>query len=484
MQYNFLLLRGVAIVALGSALAGCAAMPPAERQAQPRSASTLAVPPGFAGQGAAFPGDEWWTAYHDPGLDAVIAEGLRNSPDMTIAAARIRGADAVVRQTGALAQPLFNVEDSAGGNKQSYNMGIPAQFVPKGVVDTGRLSATLGLDLDLWGRNRAALAAARGEAEAVRVDAAQARLMLASGIALAWGDLAQLIAQRTAAAAEVRIQSETERLTAARQSEGLANAAELDIARSRRASADQNLAALDEAIELGRNRIAALIGAGPGRAASLPLPAIDLGAPTPVPGNVAADLVGRRPDLTAARLRAESAAQRVKVARLDFYPNINLAAVAGLQSLGLGQLLSSGSSYASFGPAINLPIFDGGRLRGRYDAASADYAEAVARYDQTLLGAFREVADALASKRALDARLASARSADRAASEAARMIALRNSQGIASQLDVLAAEDTALGARRALIELEARTYLLDVMLVRALGGGFDAGTLAKGNTTK
>ena len=83
-----------------------------------------------------------------------------------------------------------------GGNKQSYNLGIPAQFVPKGVIETGKLSATLGLNLDLWGRNRAALAAARGEAEAARVDAAQARLMLASGIALSWGNLAQLNASR------------------------------------------------------------------------------------------------------------------------------------------------------------------------------------------------------------------------------------------------------------------------------------------------
>lgn len=482
MQYGSLLRHGALMLAASGALAGCAAMPPAERQAQPRSVSALEVPPAFAGQGAAFPADEWWHAYRDPGLDALIAEGLRNSPDMAMAAARIRGADAIVRQTGAATLPQINAEGSVGGNKQSYNMGIPAQFVPKGVIDTGRLSATLGLDLDLWGRNRTALAAARGEAEAARVDAAQARLMLAGGIALAWGDLAQLVAERAVADDEVRIQTETARLTAARTAEGLANGAELEISKSRLATAQQNLAALDEAIALGRNRIAVLIGAGPGRAASLPLPAISLASPAGVPDNLAANLIGRRPDLVAARLRAEAAAKRVKVARLDFYPNINLAAVAGLQSLGLGQLLSSDSSYASFGPAITLPIFEGGRLRGRYDAASADYQEAVARYNQTLLGALREVADALESRRALSGRLASARAADAAAGEAARLIELRYSQGIASQLDVLAAQDTALGARRAAIDLEARVYLLDVMLVRALGGGFDATTSTKENS--
>lgn len=468
-------------VVLAAALGGCAAMPPPAQLAQPRSAGGMAAPAAFAGA-AAFPDDGWWHAYGDPGLDALIAEALDRSPDMAIAAARIRSADALARQAGSANLPTLGVEGTAGGTKQSYNLGIPEQFVTHGVVDTGRLTATLGLDLDLWGRNRAALAAARGEAEAARVDAAQARLLLASGIALAWGDLAQLQASRAVAAAQADVFAQTAQLTAARQRAGIDGASEVDLATARSASAQQALAALDEAIALGRNRVAALIGAGPARAAQLPQPALNLTVATPLPLDLQANLVGRRPDLVAARLRAEAAAQRVKVARREFYPNINLGAVGGLQALGLSQLFDSGSTYASFGPAISLPIFQGGRLRGRYDGAASAYQEAVARYDQTLLGALREVADTIASRRALATRLASARSADAAATAAARLAALRYGQGIASQLQVLAAEDTALSAHRLVVELEVRAYVLDVMLAKALGGGFHDKTQPMGNS--
>ena len=147
----------------------------------------------------------------------------------------------------------------------------------------------------------------------------------------------------------------------------------------------------------------------------------------------------------------------------------------------LAAQLGSGSTYANFGPAIRLPLFEGGRLRGRYDSAAAGYEEAVARYDQSLLAALREVADTLESRRDLAGRLASARAADAAAQEAARLVTLRRKQGIASQLQVLAAEDTALGARRLGVELEARAYLLDVMLTKALGGGFTAPPRPLGN---
>ncbi len=465
----------VATLAAGSILSACAPLPPAGSLPQPR---TLEAAPARA---EAFPTDTWWQAYGDPGLNALIARGLANSPDMAIAAARIRAADGMARQAGSASLPTFGVEATAGSNKQSYNLGIPAQFVPHGIVDTGRISGTLGLDLDLWGQNRAALAAARGEAEAARIDAAQARLLLTSAIALTWGDLAQLDATRTVAARQAEVLAETERLTEARRASGIDSGIDLNLARARRASAQQALAALDEAIAIGRNRLAALAGSGPDAAATLPAPRQGLTASTAIPAELPASLIARRPDLASARLRAEAAAQRVKVARLDFYPDINLSAVVGLQSLGLAQLFEGGSTYANFGPAIRLPLFEGGRLRGRYDSAAAGYAEAVARYDQTLLGALREVADALESRRDLAGRLASARTADAAATEAARLVRLRRAAGLASQLQVLAAEDTALGARRLVVELEARAYLLDVMLTKALGGGFNAPARPVGN---
>ena len=479
MQYTSLLSRTAALFVIGSTLASCASVPADIPLSGPRSIARFDVPTDLNSAGAQAISDTWWTAYGDPGLNALIDKALAGSPDLAIAAARIKAADGQARQAGAATLPSAAIEGSAGGTKQSYNMGFPEQFVPHGVLDRGDLAATLGFNLDLWGRDRAALAAARSEAEAARVDAAQARLMLTSAVALAWGNLAELYAQRDVAVHTALVLSQTEELTAQRQRAGIDGMAELQTARSRHATARQNLAAIDESIALVRNQIAALAGDGPGYGARLPRPAIDFDRASTVPTSLLANLIIRRPDLLSALLRADAAAKRVKVARAGFYPNINLAAVVGLQSLGLGQLFDSGSTYASFGPAISLPIFQGGQLRGRYDVAWAAYDEAVARYEQILVTALHEVADALDSKRALAGRLAAARAADDAASEAARMVQLRYTQGIANQLQLLAAQDAALAAHRSVVELEARGYLLDVMLARALGGGFDPASTAK-----
>lgn len=471
MQYSRFIRFGL-MTGSAAALAACATLPRTDAPAQPLIPAQLDSATSFGKGSAAFPDDRWWTALGDPSLDMLIEEGLRSSPDMALADARIRAADALAEQAGGALAPSLSVEGSAGGTKQSYNMGIPAQFVPKGIIGTGRLSANLGLNIDLWGRNRAALAAARRDAEAARVDQQQARLLLSTSIAAAWVDFSQLWASRDIAERAVDIRGETERLTASRVTAGIDTQSDLELAKSRHAAARAELAALDEALDLSRNRIAALLGAGPDRGDSLPRPAFTGQAVTGAPANLALDLLGRRPDIVAARLRTEAAAKRVKVAKLDFYPNINITAMAGLQSLGLSNLFESGSSTANFGPAISLPLFDGGRLAGRYRGTGAAYDEAVARYNSTLIGAFREVADTLDSRRALTDRLAATAQSSVAADRAADLARQRYRSGVANLLQALAAEDAALSAQRAKAELEARARLLDITLTRALGGGF------------
>jgi NodT family efflux transporter outer membrane factor (OMF) lipoprotein len=473
MQYSRTLRSGLAI-SLASALAACATLPHVDAPTTPVQPAALGTSKAFEPSQATFPEDAWWTSFGDETLNALIEEGLRASPDTALAAARIRAADAMAEQAGGALAPSLSVEGAGGGAKQSYNMGIPAQFVPKGIVGTGKLSAALGFNLDLWGRNRAALAAAQSDAAAARVDAQQARLLLSTSIASAWVEFSQLWANRDIAATAVQVRRETETLTAARVNAGIDNQSDLDLARSRHAAARAELAALDEALDLNRNRIAALVGAGPDRGDQLPRPSFQSSLTSGAPANLALDLLGRRPDIVAARLRTEAAAKRVKVAKRDFYPNINLSAVAGLQSLGLSNLFDSGSSMANFGPAISLPLFDGGLLAGRYRAADASYSEAVARYDATLINAFREVADALDSRRALDTRRSSTNEAASTAEHAASLARLRYQKGIANLLQALAADDAALAARRASADLDARAHLLDIALTRALGGGFNA----------
>jgi NodT family efflux transporter outer membrane factor (OMF) lipoprotein len=214
------------------------------------------------------------------------------------------------------------------------------------------------------------------------------------------------------------------------------------------------------------------LGAGPDRGADLPRPVLASRTPLPLPSGLAAGLLGRRPDIVAARLRTEAAAARVKVARRDFYPNINLTALAGVQSLGLSNLFDKGSQTANFGPAITLPLFDGGRLAGRYRAANAGYDEAIARYDQTLVAALRETADIIAARKAMEDRLNALSTAEQAASASAAMALQRYQEGVGNVLQANAAADAALSAQRANAEARARAFSLDIALIRALGGGF------------
>lgn len=454
-------------------LAGCAGVPDVGPKPVLLAAESLESRATFADAPGQWPVEGWWQGFGDAQLGTLIDEGLRGSPDVAAAAARVRAADAMARQAGAALAPRVGGEASAGGVQQSQNLGIPPQFVPNGIQDSGHVAATFAFDLDLWGRNRAALAAATSEAEAARVDAAQARLMLTTGIASAYADLAGYYAALDVAADAVRVRSASAALAADRARAGIENQASQRQAESRAASARADVAALDEAIALTRHRIAALLGAGPDRGLSITRPRLERPA-LDLPAGAGIDLIGRRPDLVAARLRAEAAAKRIDVARADFYPNISLSALVGLQSLGLSNLFSAGSEYGNGGAAISLPIFDGGRLEGRYRGARADFDAAVATYDGTLIAALREVADTAQSRAATTRQLAGRRDALAAASQAAQLAGLRYRAGLSSQIDQLNAEDNMVALDRAVADLEARRLALDIALIRALGGGYRA----------
>ena len=449
----------------------CAPMPRLGEAPLPRPAGSLASQASLAGPVADWPVDRWWSALGDPALDALIEQGLSGSPDVAAAAARVRAADALAQQAGAALGPSLAIDGSVGGTQQSKNLGIPPQFIPSGIQDTARVTAALSFNLDLWGKNRAALRAARGEAAAAAVDAAQARLLLTTNIAAAYADLAQYHAQRDVARDAVTAREQVAKLTAQRVAVGVDTRGSQAAADSRVPQARADVLALDEAILLTQNRLAALVGAGPDRGRSIARPTIRE-VPVGIPANAGIDLVGRRPDLVAARLRAEVADERIRVAKADFYPNLNLTALVGLQSLGLGNLIDSGSTYGNGGLAVSLPVLDAGRIQGRYRGARADYDAAVARYDATLITALREVADALASRNAADARLVEVRRALASAEDASRIAQLRYREGLSNQLNVLATADTLLAARKAVADLEARRTMLDVTLIRALGGGY------------
>lgn len=473
----FPLRRGVAPATL-LLLSACASIPklgPAPTMA-PASAFAAHQTFGASPSATSWPQAGWWHGYGDPQLDALIDEALAGSPDIAVAVARVRQANAVAEQSGAARLPTLDASGSVSETKQSYNNGIPPAFVPKGWNDTGRVEADLGFDLDLWGSNKAAYAAARSDADATRLDLDQAALTLSTNIADAYADLARLFAERDVQVTALDIRQQTARLTADRVASGLDTQAELKQAQAAVPSARADLAATDENIALARNRLAALVGKGPDRGLAIAAPRVII-TPRALPADATTDLIGRRPDIVAARTRVEANASRIKVARAAFYPAVKLNASIGLQALGLGNVFKSGSSFGSAGPAISLPIFRGGALQGGYRRARADFDESVANYDRAVTDAYRAVADAVVSQRSVAVQLAEQRQALADAQGAYEIAKQRYEGGLSRFLDVLSAQDRVLTAQRAVADLQARGFTLDVSLVRALGGGFSAPAL-------
>ena len=215
----------------------------------------------------------------------------------------------------------------------------------------------------------------------------------------------RLYADRDAAEDALKVRQATLTLVAQRLKNGLETRGELSQQAEFVPSAQGDIDLIDREILSSRHQIAALIGAGPDRGLQILKPGSEALRPFGLPSHIAVDLIGRRPDIAAARLRAEAAAKEIKVARADFYPNVDLTALYGIQSLGTDTLFRYSSVIGAIGPAIRLPIFSEGRLEGAYRNTRAEYDAAAASYDQTLTNALRDVADAITAERALASQL-------------------------------------------------------------------------------
>jgi NodT family efflux transporter outer membrane factor (OMF) lipoprotein len=453
-------------------MAGCAQMPNLSPAPAVKPVEALASAESFSAAAQAWPGDQWWRAYGDPQLDALIDEALRDAPDLRLAQARLNGAAAVAQGIGATRTPEVTGNAAFTEEKQSYNSLMPRQAVPSGWNDYGAATLNLGWELDFWGKNRSALAAATSEQQAAKVEVAQARLVLSTAVASAYAGLVDLYTIRDSAAEALELRTKTVALFRRRHEFGLETLASVRQVEARQAVAQGELLAIDERIALQRNGIAALLGAGPDRGLAIARPSAGLAGSSGLPPKLALDLLGRRPDIVAARLRTEAAARRIDQQKAGFYPSVNLMAFVGVQSIAIDKLTKPGSDIGGVGPAISLPIFNTERLQGQLRGARAEYDAAVAIYDATLTNALREVADAATSRKALDGELAASRAAVAAAAEAHQIVSKRYQGELATYLDVLTAEDALISARRAEADMEARALVIDVAMVRALGGGF------------
>jgi NodT family efflux transporter outer membrane factor (OMF) lipoprotein len=454
-------------------VAGCASYRGIEHRSTPVDASRLQVEKSLGAETASgeWPQLDWWKRYGDAQLDALMVEGLASTPNVRLVQARLDQARAQAAIAGAAAGAQVNAEASVNRQRFSSNYIFPPPIAGSSFTTT-QLALNAAYDVDFWGRNRAAYDAALGRARAAQAEAFAARLVLSSGIASVYVQLARAYDQLDLAKHTLEDRMRVQSLTGDRVKAGLDSRLELKQVETSIPAARARVAQIEEEIALARSQLAALLGQGPDRGLALARPTMHM-APVSLPSRVGADLLGRRPDIVAARLRAEAASRDIAAAKAAFYPDINLTALIGVQSVDLGKLLQTGSAIPSVGAAVRLPIFDAGRLRGALAERNAEYDAAVEQYNQALAQALREVVDQLASMRSVQTQRAEADSALAAAEEAYDLAVTRYKAGIGSLLQVLAAETQVLEQRNLRADLQSRELALSINLIRALGGGFD-----------
>jgi NodT family efflux transporter outer membrane factor (OMF) lipoprotein len=467
--------RTALILVAAAFLAGCASTGGLAPTASPRDANALGTQRALVNANvskAAWPSDDWWKGFNDPQLDALIDEALAGSPTLSIAAARTRKALAAADLSRSALFP--RVDASASATRERYSEhGLAPPPLGGSTQTLGELQLTLAWEIDFWGKNRSAYEAALGDARAAEVERHAARLALSATVAQAYVQLQRAYLQRDIAEATLAQREQLYALTRDRNVAGLDSRLELKQAESALPATRELIAQLDERIALTRNALAALLGAGPDRGLAIARPTAAALAPIALPSTLPAELLGRRPDLIAQRWRVEAARSDIASARAEFYPNVNLLAFVGFQSLGGGNLLSAATRMLGAGPAVTLPIFDAGRLRSNLASRDADYDIVVEQYNQAVADAMRDVVDQVASFRSLDEQESQQRAAYATAREAYDLALVRYREGLGNYLQVLSAEQPLLVQQSLDADLHARRLELSINLIRALGGGYE-----------
>lgn len=458
-------MRLISTAALVLALAACA-------PASPERRVTALEPPalGLAGPAAPAISDRWWTALGDPQLDALVDAAIAGAPRLDAAEARIRQAAAALDAADALDGPTADFSGSGQVVRLSGRSTIPPPFAGS-TRFLGELRANLGWNLDLFGRQAAAIRSARQTVRAAELDREAARLSLTGAVVSAYAELARAELQGAIATRSVATRAESLRLTQVRIRSQLASNLDSRAAETLLAQARQAEARAIGARRLALDALAQLTAQGPDQLRLRPT-RLSLEAALPIPTRLPGDLLARRPDIAAARARIDAAAEATEVSRRAFYPQFNLLALAGLSGVGIGNVLTSDAVTYGGGAGVALPIFDNGRRRADLDRAAGTLDLAAADYNEAVLGAVREAADSLARIDSLGVERRAAGDVARGFAETQRLNAVRVSSGLESRLGLTDTDIRRLEADQTVANLTVDALLARVRLVLALGGGF------------
>ena len=463
------ILAGAALVAAAT-LGGCALAPPLKIPDVPTAAAYKEAGPWIAAQPAdGLPRGEWWKEYRDPELDALQTQLIAHSPDLAAALARYEQASAYADQIrSGLFPSLALGADTERDGLSNMRPLRPADSANN--YNSFTVGAQANYELDLWGRIRNEVTAARAQAQADQADLESARLSLQAQLADDYIVLRGLDQQIALLKETVNAYEKALALTQARHAGGIA--AGLDVARAQtqldtsRSLAEQTLALR----AVSEHAIAALIGESASEFSIAPrLTALAL---PQVPAGVPSTLVQRRPDIAAAQRRIAASNANVGVARAAFFPSVTLSAALGYQSTQVGSWMTAPSAFWSIGPSLLLSVFDAGKRKAQVAQAQAALAESGSLYRGVVLTAFEQVEDSLALTHHYRIAATEEHSAVTAARRSLDLSLTEYREGAASYLDVVTSQTVTLQTELTALDLDTRELRASVQLIRALGGGW------------
>lgn len=469
---RMLLLALPLIIQTGCAWFGDEQTQRAEMIDTPQMAQTIAAARASLSAVHGWPQQEWWQAFADPALNRLITTALADNHDLKTATARLHQAQAQVDAQAARLYPTVDANVSFSAQRFSAN-STQAKLAGEHFRQLLINPLVLRYHLDLWGRDKAELAAAVGAALADDAQLAYTRLLLAAAVARNYFELA---------AAQEKLQL-AEKLVACRRSllqlsevllqtglvpnvSVLQMRVELNVALQREVDVHTE-------IKLLRDLLATLTGNGPDWGLTLNIEHSVVPDRISLPSDLRLHLLARRPDVVAAKLRVEAAAQQIEAAKAAFYPDVNLIGFAGLHSVSMSDVLLQGSSLAyAVGPSIDFPLFEGGRLRAGLSEQQAIYDAAVETYNSRVLGAVQEVADALAVASEVDAKRNLQQQMVAAAVESGKLSDVLNSNGLNDRGAAIAERVIEYEQRFRFAALQSEYFKSVVNLFAALGGGY------------
>lgn len=418
----------------------------------------------------AWPTEHWWQAYQDTQLDRLVEKSLHDHPDLKKATARIALTTAMAEQAHAATLP--NVGGKVSSSRERFT---ELSFIPKPWAGrfnwNNQATVDMSYNLDLWKQQKSAWLAALDETHVSEAEMQQVKIELTAAMVKSYIRLAAEYQWRDLAAEELDDVHHEIAIAKKALAAGLNTQLSLSRLEATLPAAQNKLAQIELHLTLLKNQIAALSGEGPGAGEGIARPGLHLSASIGLPDQLPANLVGRRPDIVAARWRVEASQKHIQSAKAAFYPNINLLGYIGFQALAFSGLFSSAGLVGNLGPAMSLPIFDGGKRRANLSAEMALYDMAVEDYNATILKALEGISNQLSILNTVATETDNTQQALAKTEQAHRLAVKNHRAGLSNLVESLQTNALVLQQKSVLVEQEAVRLEAYAALMLALGGG-------------